>query len=102
MYGIKTAKDGTLQATLGKTLKKSVKFKAVDLKSKPVLLGGNFKEITFAIVPSNISMYIYSLQEDNRLTIDGKCSIEASFINAYIQVDNSVNDEEIFELWLWN
>ena len=76
----------------------------VDTMPKPgqTLLGGNFKEITFAIVPSNISMYIYSLQEDNRLTIDGKCSIEASFINAYIQVDNSVNDEEIFELWLWN
>lgn len=98
---LKTANDGTLQATLGKKLKKSVKLSGSELKGVPILLGGPFKEITFAIVPSTISLYIGSKKEENRLTIKDICSIEAIMINAFVSVDESVADTDVFEIWLW-
>lgn len=100
--GLKSSKDGTLKATLGKKLVKSLKLKASELKTKPVLLAGSIKEITFASVPENISLYIDSLDEDHRLTIEDKCSIEALIGACFVQVSESVNDEVVYEIWLWS
>lgn len=98
---LKTTKDGTLQATLGKKLYKSLKIQASSLKSEPYFLGTDFKEITFAIVPSAISLYIDGITEDHRLTLQGEASIEAQIPNAYIKVDASTIDTDMFEIWLW-
>lgn len=101
MYGLKTASDGTLQTTLGKKLHKSIKVRALDIKDEPMLLGTGFKELTFAIVPNNISLYIDEIKEDKRLTITDKCSIECLSIAIFVQCDDSINDDEMFEIWLW-
>lgn len=100
--GLKTSKDGTLQTTLGKKLVKSVKFKAADIKAKPVSLQGGYKEITFALVPDNISLFIDIVDEDHRLTIEDKCSIEALAASSFVQVAEEVDDDKVFEIWLWN
>lgn len=100
--GLKSSKDGTLKATLGKKLIKSLKFKASDLKARPLLLSGSIKEITFASVPDVISLYIDKIDEDHRLTIEDKCSIEALIAASFIQVSETVDDNKVFEIWIWN
>lgn len=100
--GIKSSKDGTLKTTLGKKLIKSLKLKAADLKAEPILLSGHVKEVTFANVPDTISLYIDTIDEDHRLTIEDKCSIEALISASFIQVKETVNDNDIFEIWLWD
>lgn len=96
-----TAKDGTLLTTLGKVLIKSIKMKASELRD-PFLLCGQCKEITFAKVPSDISLYINELKENFRLSIEDKCSIEARINVSWIQVDVNVSDDAEFEIWIWS
>ena len=101
LNALKTSNDGTLQATLGKRLVKSIKLKASEIR-EPLSLGGAYKEITFAVVPDEISIYIDIVDEDHRLTIEDKCSIEATTYASFVQAAATVEDDKIFEIWLWN
>ena len=99
--GFKTSSDGTLLTTIGKKLVKSIKVKAVDMRT-PLFLPGPLKEVTFAIIPSVIFFYANKKEEDYKLTIDNKCSIEATINASWIQAPMTTPDNTEFEVWLWN
>lgn len=99
--GIKSSNDGTLMTTLGKKLVKVERLVASDLR-EPFSLGGKYKEITFAIVPDDIFLFIDKKDDEHKLTIEDKSSIEAQIAAAFIQAPSRVADNAIYEIWLWN
>lgn len=98
--GLKSSKDGTLMATLGKKLDRVVRITAAECR-EIYSLGGPYKEITFVRVPKTISFFVDIKDEDHKLSIDDRISIEAQMAAAFIQADKDVEDDASFEIWLW-
>lgn len=99
--GLKSSNDGTLMATLGKKLVKVERLLASNLR-EPYSLGGKYKEVSFAIVPDTIHLFIDKKDDEHRLTIEGITSIEAQIAAAFIQAPSEVADDAEYEIWLWN
>lgn len=99
--GLKTMHDGTLNATLGKKLVKSIKFLSQDART-PLMISGKCKEISFAVMPDQLSIFIDKIDEDHRLTIEDKSSVEANVNTIWVQVDSNIPDDNAYEIWIWN